>query len=61
MTVQGASPRFLAPLPRFVTVRGGEYLFVPGRRGLAALVAGDAQRPGDVIDLRQDERQGERR
>jgi Dyp-type peroxidase family len=61
MTVQGASPRFLAPLPRFVTVRGGEYLFVPGRRGLAALVAGETQRAGDVIDLRQDERQGERR
>lgn len=40
MTVQGAPPRFLAPIPRFVTVRGGEYLFVPGRRGLAVLAAG---------------------
>jgi Dyp-type peroxidase family len=44
MTVQGAPPRFLAPLPRFVTVRGGEYLFVPGRRGLAALAAGTLTR-----------------
>jgi Dyp-type peroxidase family len=60
MTVQGDPPRFLAPLPRFVTVRGGEYLFVPGRRGLATLAAGTA-RAGDVIDLRQDERQRGRR
>jgi Dyp-type peroxidase family len=61
MTVQGARPRFLAPLPRFVTVRGGEYLFVPGRRALAALAAGTSRRASDVIDLRHDERQGERR
>jgi hypothetical protein len=44
MTVQGAPPRFLSPLPRFVTVRGGEYLFVPGRRGLATIVTGTRAR-----------------
>jgi Dyp-type peroxidase family len=44
MTVPGEPPRFLSPLPRFVTVRGGEYLFVPGRRGVAALAAGTRTR-----------------
>jgi Dyp-type peroxidase family len=59
MTVPGNPPRFLAPLPRFVTVRGGEYLFVPSRRGLASLTAGAAGRGTDgVIDLRQEQRQG---
>jgi hypothetical protein len=29
--------RRLAGIPRFVTVRGGGYFFVPGRRGLAEL------------------------
>jgi class 3 adenylate cyclase len=36
MTVQGDPPFFLAPLRRFVTTRGGEYLFVPGIAGLRA-------------------------
>jgi deferrochelatase/peroxidase EfeB len=53
MTVPGDPPRFLAPLPRFVTVRGGEYLFVPSRRGLAALAATPSVRTDDVIDLRR--------
>ena len=33
-------PRFLWPLPPLVTTRGGEYLLVPGMRGLRALAAG---------------------
>ena len=33
-------PRFLWPLPRLVTTRGGEYLLVPSLRGLRALAAG---------------------
>jgi hypothetical protein len=40
MTVQGAPPYFLAPQPSFVTTRGGEYLFVPGRAALRAIAAG---------------------
>ena len=34
MTVQGRPPCFLAPLPRFVTVRGGDYFFMPGINAL---------------------------
>jgi Dyp-type peroxidase family len=37
MTLQGWPPRFLDPLPTFVTTGGGEYLFLPGLDGLAAL------------------------
>jgi Dyp-type peroxidase family len=37
MTIQGRPPFFLGPLPRLVTVRGGEYLFVPGVEGLRHL------------------------
>jgi Dyp-type peroxidase family len=37
MTLQGDPPRFLAPQPRLVTVRGGEYLLVPSLSGLALL------------------------
>lgn len=33
-------PRFLWPLPRLVTTRGGEYLLVPSLRGLRALADG---------------------
>jgi Dyp-type peroxidase family len=40
MTLQGWPPRLLNPLPAFVTTVGGEYLFVPGLDGLAALVRG---------------------
>jgi Dyp-type peroxidase family len=37
MTVQGDPPFFLAPQHAYVTTRGGEYLFVPGLRALAAI------------------------
>jgi Dyp-type peroxidase family len=40
MTVPGDPPRFLCPLPEFVTMRGGEYLFVPAISGLRALARG---------------------
>jgi len=33
-----ACPRAIAGLPRFVTVRGGAYLFLPGLRGLARIL-----------------------
>ncbi|MDQ6751150.1 MAG: Dyp-type peroxidase [Actinomycetota bacterium] len=34
MTVQGSPPFLMGPLSRVVTVRGGEYFFVPGLNGL---------------------------
>ena len=37
MTVEGDPPFFLGPQGPFVTTRGGEYLFVPGMKALAAL------------------------
>jgi Dyp-type peroxidase family len=37
MTIQGDPPHFVAGQPRFVTVRGGEYLFVPSIAGLRSL------------------------
>ncbi|MDQ4041872.1 MAG: Dyp-type peroxidase [Actinomycetota bacterium] len=37
MTIQGDPPCFLSPQPRTVTLRGGEYLFVPSLSGLAEL------------------------
>jgi Dyp-type peroxidase family len=40
MTVPGDPPFLLAPQGPFVTVRGGEYLFVPGITGLAAIADG---------------------
>ena len=40
MTVPGRPPRFLAPQRQLVTMRGGEYLFVPGRTALRQLAAG---------------------
>ena len=39
MTIQGDPPHFVAGQPRFLTVRGGEYLFVPSIAGLRSLVA----------------------
>ena len=39
MTIPGNPPFFLGPLRRAVTVKGGEYLFVPGINGLEFLAA----------------------
>lgn len=39
MTVPGSPPFFLGPLSRVVTVKGGEYFFVPGINGLHFLGA----------------------
>jgi Dyp-type peroxidase family len=39
MTIPGNPPFFLGPLARVVTVRGGEYFFVPGINGLEYLAA----------------------
>jgi Dyp-type peroxidase family len=39
MTVPGNPPFFIGPLRRFVTVRGGEYFFVPGVNGLEFLAS----------------------
>lgn len=40
MTIQGAPPFFLKPQPRFVTLRGGEYLFQPSMTALRRLADG---------------------
>ena len=39
MTIPGRPPHFVGPLSRVVTVRGGEYFFVPGINGLHHLAA----------------------
>jgi hypothetical protein len=38
MTIHGDPPRFLSPQPLTVTVRGGEYLLVPGLSGLRSML-----------------------
>ena len=40
MTIQGRPPFFLKPQPRFVTMRGGEYLFRPSLSALRRLATG---------------------
>lgn len=37
LTIPGGQPHFLAPIPPLITMRGGEYFFLPGRRALAHL------------------------
>jgi hypothetical protein len=39
MTVPGNPPYFIGPLQRAVTVKGGEYFFVPGINGLEFLAS----------------------
>lgn len=38
MSVPGAKRPFLFDLPTFVTVKGGEYLFVPGLKALDGII-----------------------
>ncbi len=42
MTVEGRPPYFVHPLPRLVTVRGGEYFFLPGIAALRYIASGGA-------------------
>ena len=44
MTVPGNPPFFIGPLQRVVTVRGGEYFFVPGINGLEFLASAAASK-----------------
>lgn len=45
MTIEGRPPYFVHPLPRLVSMRGGEYFFLPGLAALRFL-AGDAGSAG---------------
>jgi Dyp-type peroxidase family len=44
MTINGQPPYFLGSLPRFVTVKGGDYFFMPGINGLEWLATAPASR-----------------
>ncbi len=44
MTVPGNPPFFVGPLQRVVTVKGGEYFFVPGINGLQFLASAAGSR-----------------
>lgn len=47
LTIPGARPWFLSPIPPLVTMRGGEYFFLPGRRALARFAGeGDVSAAG---------------
>jgi hypothetical protein len=48
MTIPGSPPYFLAPLPRFVTVKGGDYFFMPGINALEWIATGMA--PETTVD-----------
>ena len=43
MTIEGRPPHFVYPLPRLVTVCGGEYFFMPGVAALRFLASGGAK------------------
>ncbi|MGH3912717.1 MAG: Dyp-type peroxidase, partial [Pseudonocardiaceae bacterium] len=44
-TIPGSPPWFITAIPPLVTVRGGEYFFLPGRRALASLSTCAPQEP----------------
>jgi Dyp-type peroxidase family len=52
----GGCPRLVTGLPRFVTVRGGAYFFMPGLRGLARIV-GEQPPELDADGLTESEKQ----
>ena len=49
MTIPGHPPFFLKPQPRFVTMRGGEYLFQPWMSALRWLAAGGGANTAAVL------------
>lgn len=49
LTVPGADFPFVNSLQRFVTERGGEYFFYPGRTALQKLATGDFQKPPSFL------------
>jgi Dyp-type peroxidase family len=56
MTVQGDPPFMLSPQPSFVTMRGGEYLFVPGLGALRFLAGGATRTPAGTLASRRSSR-----